>query len=82
MIGIYPRAAALILSGLLLAFILLIGINALRGHVFDCGCFSTGEAALWQNQPGWMLGRNAALFLIGWSVAAFRGRRKILLRAG
>jgi hypothetical protein len=81
-IGVYPRAAALVLSGLLLAFILIIGINVLRGHVFDCGCFSNGEAALWQNQPGWMLGRNAALLLIGWSVIAFRGHRKIMVRAG
>jgi uncharacterized membrane protein YphA (DoxX/SURF4 family) len=81
-IGVYPRAAAMILSGLLLAFILVIGINALRGHVFDCGCFANGEAALWQNHPSWMLGRNAALLLIAWSVVAFRGRRKILVRAG
>jgi putative oxidoreductase len=82
MIGLYPRAAAVILSGLLLAFILVIGINALRGHVFDCGCFSSGEAALWQNSPGWMLGRNLLLLLIGWRVAVFRGSRRILARAG
>ena len=80
-IGFYPRAAAVILSGLLLAFILAIAINAARGHVFDCGCFSSGEAALWQNSPGWMLGRNALLLLMGWSIAVFRGRRKILVRA-
>jgi len=80
-IGVYPRAAAVVLSGLLTAFILVIGINALRGHVFDCGCFSSGEAALWQNSPGWMLGRNSLLLLIGCSVAAYKGRRRILVRA-
>jgi len=80
-LGFYPRAAAVILSGLLLAFILAIAINAARGHVFDCGCFSSGEAALWQNSPGWMLGRNVLLLLMGWSIAVFRGRRKILVRA-
>ena len=82
MIGVYPRAAAVILSGLLLAFILIIGINVLRGHVFDCGCFATSEAALWENHPGWMLGRDAVLLLIGGHVATFRGRRRILVCAG
>ena len=80
--GVYPRAAAVMLCGLLLTFILVIGINALRGHVFDCGCFATSEAALWQNHPGLMLGRNAALLLIGWRVAVFRGRRRLLVCAG
>ena len=80
-VGFYPRAAAVILSCLLLAFILAIAINAARGHVFDCGCFSSDEAALWQGSPGWMLGRNALLLLMGWSIAVFRGRRKILVRA-
>lgn len=80
--GVYPRAAAVILGGLLLGFILAIGINALRGHIFDCGCFASGEAALWQGTPGWMLGRNAFLLFIAWSIAAFRGQRKILVRAG
>ena len=82
MIGVYPRAAALILSAMLLVFILIIGINTLRGHVFDCGCFATSEAALWENHPGWMLGRDAVLLLIGGHVAAFRGRRRMLVRAG
>jgi uncharacterized membrane protein YphA (DoxX/SURF4 family) len=80
--GVYPRAAAVILGGLLLGFILAIGINAWRGHVFDCGCFASGEAALWQGTPGWMLGRNGFLLVIAWSITAFRGQRKILVRAG
>ena len=80
--GIYPRAAAAILSTLLLAFILIIGINVLRGHVFDCGCFSTGEARFWANSPGWMLVRNGFLLLMGWSVAHFRGNRLALMRRG
>lgn len=82
MAGFCPRAAAVIISGLLLAFILAISINAARGHVFDCGCFSSGEAALWQSSPTGMLGRNIVLLAMGLSIAFFRGPRKILVRAG
>ena len=78
--GIYPRAASVILSTLLVAFILAIGINAIRGHVFDCGCFATGEAAFWQNSPALMLMRNGLLLLVAWSTAVFPGRRVALLR--
>jgi uncharacterized membrane protein YphA (DoxX/SURF4 family) len=41
--GILPRSALLIINGLLISFILLIGFNLFRGHVFDCGCFSVAE---------------------------------------
>ncbi len=41
--GILPRSALLIINGLLISFILLIGFNIYRGHVFDCGCFSVLE---------------------------------------
>lgn len=44
-LGMFPRSALLIINGLLLAFILLIGFNLLRGHQFDCGCF------VFSNQP-------------------------------
>lgn len=80
-LGIFPRAAAVILSSLLTAFILVVGINALRGHVFDCGCFASGEAALWPNSPGWLLARNTLLLIVGLSIATFHGRRKAMLRS-
>jgi len=38
--GIWPRSSLFIINGLLTAFIVLIGFNLFRGHVFDCGCFS------------------------------------------
>lgn len=38
--GILPRSSLFIINGLLTAFIVLIGFNLFRGHVFDCGCFS------------------------------------------
>lgn len=37
---LYPRSALLIINALLVAFILLISFNLIRGHEFDCGCFS------------------------------------------
>jgi uncharacterized membrane protein YphA (DoxX/SURF4 family) len=39
-LGLFPRSALLIINALLLCFILVIGFNLLRGHEFDCGCFS------------------------------------------
>ncbi len=38
--GLYTRSALLIINALLCAFIFIIGFNLLRGHSFDCGCFS------------------------------------------
>ena len=43
MLGIYPRSALLILQLLLFSFIVALSINWIRGHNFDCGCFSFGE---------------------------------------
>jgi uncharacterized membrane protein YphA (DoxX/SURF4 family) len=38
-IGVYPRSAVTIINALLVAFIILLSINLLRGHEFNCGCF-------------------------------------------
>jgi uncharacterized membrane protein YphA (DoxX/SURF4 family) len=39
-LGLFPRSALLIINALLVGFILVIGFNLLRGHEFDCGCFT------------------------------------------
>lgn len=39
-LGLYPRSALLIVNLLLLGFALAIGFNLIRGHNFECGCFS------------------------------------------
>lgn len=39
-LGWFPRSALLIINILLALFILIIGFNLIRGHQFDCGCFS------------------------------------------
>ena len=38
--GIYPRTAVLIVNAMLVAFIILLSINLIRGHEFNCGCFA------------------------------------------
>jgi len=42
--GIYPRSAATVVNALLSAFIILISINLIRGHAFNCGCFALQNA--------------------------------------
>jgi len=39
-LGLYSRSALFLINVLLTGFILIIGFNLLRGHQFDCGCFS------------------------------------------
>jgi uncharacterized membrane protein YphA (DoxX/SURF4 family) len=43
-LGIYPRSGTVLLNILLFAFIIALSINVLRGHEFDCGCFSFGKS--------------------------------------
>lgn len=38
-LGVYPRSAVLIVNALLVAFIVLLSVNLIRGHEFNCGCF-------------------------------------------
>jgi uncharacterized membrane protein YphA (DoxX/SURF4 family) len=42
--GLWARSAAFLLSLLLLAFILALGVNAIRGIDVSCGCFSTSAS--------------------------------------
>ncbi len=62
--GFFPSSALLILNGLLSGFILIIGYNLIRGHQFDCGCFSLAD----QSHPSsafWLLVRDAVLLGAG-----------------
>ena len=74
-LGIYPRSAALIVNGMLLVFIIALSINLIRGHEFDCGCFSFGE-------PGYtysavqLLIRDIIYLVLGLQVLFFSGRRR------
>ena len=42
--GIYHRAALIAISAMLILFIVALTINLVRGHAFDCGCFSSDGA--------------------------------------
>jgi uncharacterized membrane protein YphA (DoxX/SURF4 family) len=69
LLGIYPRSAALIINGLLLAFIF---INIMRGYEFDCGCFSTKKTG----SPKLMVARDVIYLIMGLQVFLFNGVRK------
>lgn len=43
-LGVYPRSAVTIVNALLVAFIILLSINLIRGHEFDCGCFTAQKS--------------------------------------
>ena len=73
-LGIYPRSAALILNGLLLAFIAAISINLIRGVEFDCGCFSFGGGGH-TSSAAQLLVRDLLYFLLGLEVLFFEGQR-------
>jgi uncharacterized membrane protein YphA (DoxX/SURF4 family) len=62
--GIYSRSAALLIIAMLLAFIIVISINVIRGHEFDCGCFSL-EANQNAHSAWYMLGRDIILLMFG-----------------
>lgn len=77
-LGIFPRSAAILIQALLLVFIIAISINLIRGHEFDCGCFSFQKG----NHDAAGLGlliRDVVWFVVGMIVLGFRGKRKFLL---
>ncbi len=74
-IGVYPRSAAVIINTLLLAFMTVLAVNLIRGHEFDCGCFS----AIQSEDPGasWvMLIRDLIFFVLGTQIVLFEGHRR------
>ena len=74
--GVYPRAAATIVNGLLVAFMVIIAVNLMRGHDFDCGCFPTFITRLYADSPVNMLIRNAVLLACSLPVMLYRRRRR------
>jgi len=80
-IGVYPRSAALVINGMLLAFIVSLSINILRGHEFDCGCFAINSDEL-STFPGWLLIRDFFYIALGIHVLLFRNPRRLCINAG
>lgn len=77
-LGVYPRSAALIINGLLVAFIVVLTINLVRGHEFDCGCFSPHETGH-VSSPTRMVVRDVIYLILGLQVFLFSGQRKLCL---
>lgn len=42
-LGWFRRSALILINAMLTVFVLLISVNLIRGHEFDCGCFSFGQ---------------------------------------
>ena len=74
-IGLYPRSAAIIINGLLLAFITVLTINLIRGHEFDCGCFSAAQSG-YTSSPKVTLLRDVIYFVLGMQIVLFEGMRR------
>lgn len=68
-IGIFKRSGLLLINVMLVSFIFLIGFNLIRGHEFDCGCFSLGETkGTWSSI--WLLARD--VMMLGAGIYLFR----------
>ena len=74
-IGIYPRSAAIIIHVLLLAFIAVLATNLIRGHEFDCGCFSVNQSG-YSSSPKVTLLRDVIYFVLGMQIILFGGNRR------
>ena len=78
-IGFYPRSAAVIINGLLLAFIVVLAINLVRGHEFDCGCFSANQSG-YSSSPKVTLLRDIIYFILGLQIILFGGIRRMSIK--
>ncbi len=74
-LGIYPRSAVTIINGMLLAFIIVLSINLIRGHEFDCGCFSVQKTGYLSSAAS-ILVRDIIYFAIGLQIFLYGGVRK------
>ena len=74
-LGIYPRSSVLIINGMLIGFFVVLSFNLIRGHEFDCGCFSAGEAGYFSSSESTLV-RDIIYLLLGLQIFLFGGIRK------
>ena len=74
--GLLKRSGLLLINAMLVGFIFLISFNLIRGHEFDCGCFSLGNTkGLWSSV--WLLVRDFVMLGAGvYLFMLFEGPRK------
>ena len=63
-LNIYSQGAVIIINFLLTSFIIIISINLIRGHEFDCGCYRFGEAGD-KSSATYLLFRDIIYFICG-----------------
>jgi uncharacterized membrane protein YphA (DoxX/SURF4 family) len=73
--GVYPRSAVLIVNVLLVAFIILLSINLIRGHEFDCGCFAINNSRSSAATEATLI-RDFIYLALGIQVLFYRGPRR------
>jgi uncharacterized membrane protein YphA (DoxX/SURF4 family) len=78
-LGLYPRSAALIINGMLVAFIIVLTINLIRGHEFNCGCFSVKEAGAFSSAESTLV-RDIIYLILGLQIFLFKGLRRICIK--
>jgi uncharacterized membrane protein YphA (DoxX/SURF4 family) len=77
-IGLYPRSAALIVNAMLLIFISALSINLIRGHEFDCGCFSINSISQ-EAFAGSLIFRDFLVLALGLHVFFYRNSRRLCI---
>jgi uncharacterized membrane protein YphA (DoxX/SURF4 family) len=77
-IGFYPRSAALIVNAMLLVFITALTINLIRGHEFDCGCFSINSNGQ-RTFAGPLIFRDFLILALGLYIFFYRNVRKLCI---
>jgi uncharacterized membrane protein YphA (DoxX/SURF4 family) len=81
-LGIFPKSTSLIITVMILAFIMALSINLVRGYEFDCGCFSAGEEG-YTSSPWVSLARDFLFLAMGLHLFFYRGNRNgCLIRPG
>ena len=62
--GLLKRSGLILINVMLAGFIFLISFNLIRGHEFDCGCFSLGDTkGVWSSV--WLLVRDFVMLGAG-----------------
>ena len=75
-IGVYPRSAAFIINTLLMAYLIVLTINLIRGHEFDCGCFAFGQSGYTSSSEVTLV-RDIIYFVLGLQIILYSGVRRI-----
>ena len=78
-LGIFPRSAVLTINAMLVVFIVLLSINLIRGHAFDCGCFAL---QLSRNEPSKVsvIARDIVFLFVGMYVFLYNRARRWCIR--